>query len=590
MSRWAFSLQMDAGLSLLAGHLVKIILRTDGPRLYLNVGEAGESNSCEGNVFSAILQAVGAHAFSAAGKGCTITSVPAPWSVWIKPTSMPTPQDLLGAELALELWLLPSEDINDLDGARKSLEARRSSLNEDTREALAYWLLGSTHPLGGRPDLKNGWRADTQEVLVIRSTDWARRRRPPEPLLAAAQILLEELTQLRKVATTITSYDKLIDSLEVIIDPLPDAFRQAIWWEAGYQLAARGLHQEANIATQHYRNACDRLKARLPGLIDGGIPGFGVSVGQRAYYSGEFGIALSAYQKEWVSGSKQHRSRLKRLIANVFSDLGALAAARRLAEGALAEQEISGDPETYKTIGRCGEIALRSGNIDEAADLYQRSQEAQRQLLGAQEVEGRTTVYRGHVALLAGNLDEAADRYAEAHGADALKDSRLNAYALMGEAALALHRRDTAAATACLDRLEGTDELSINGDALPRAVVILSAIALGVAPREKGLAAITALIDDNYMAETLALLPLVYRHVGMANKELNRIAETLQQWEKALLAVPELVGERVDDDPTPKVLLTAIAEVKRRGNWQALAPLRARIFPTNLISTAKPIA
>jgi hypothetical protein len=61
----------------------------------------------------------------------------------------------------------------------------------------------------------------------------------------------------------------------------------------------------------------------------------------------------------------------------------------------------------------------------------------------------------------------------------------------MGEAALALQREDRAAVIACLDRLEAPIELSINGDALPRAVVTLAAVVAG-APREKGLAAIKA--------------------------------------------------------------------------------------------------
>ncbi|SBT03837.1 hypothetical protein ACCAA_1160011 [Candidatus Accumulibacter aalborgensis] len=142
---------------------------------------------------------------------------------------------------------------------------------------------------------------------------------------------------------------------------------------------------------------------------------------------------------------------------------------------------------------------------------------------------------------------------------------------------------------ACLDRLEGTDESSINRDALPRAVVKLAAVVAG-APREKGLAAIAALLDDNYMAETLVLLPLVYRHVGMASKALNRIAATLEQWDKALVAVPEWVGEPVDSDPTPQTLLAAIAEVRKRDSWQALAPWRSRIFPASLIAMDKPTA
>jgi hypothetical protein len=36
-----------------------------------------------------------------------------------------------------------------------------------------------------------------------------------------------------------------------------------------------------------------------------------------------------------------------------------------------------------------------------------------------------------------------------------------------------------------------------------------------------------------------------------------------------------------------KALLAAIAEVRKRDSWQALAPLRSRIFPTNLIAVAK---
>jgi tetratricopeptide (TPR) repeat protein len=501
------------------------------------------------------------------------------------PGALPSATDLLSAELAIELWLLPAREINDLDAARRALDARRANLHEDVREALAYWLLGSTHPLGGRPDLKKSWRSDTDEVLVRRSPDWTSRRCPPEPLLAAAQRLLQELTRRRCVAVTLADYDELVDSLGDGTAPLPIAFRQAIWWEAAYQLATRGLHPEADEATRRYRQACDDLLTRLPGLAEADIPGFGVSIGQRAYYAGAFRIALDAYRKEWQSGSEQHRSRLQRLIANVFTDLGALTAAGRLANQALYDQEVAGDPETYKTLGRCGEIALRCGDLERAADFYRRSHEAQQVLLGA-GVTGQTAVYRGHVALLAGDLDEAAARYAEAHDADAGTDSRLNAYALMGEAALALRRGDHSAALAGLDRLENTDRASINGDALPVAVVTLGAVAAG-APREKGRLALEALLKNNYMAEALALLPLVYHHVGMASKALNRIADTLRQWDKALLAMPELMGESMDGDPTPKVLLAAIAEVRKRDSWQALAPLRSRIFPTNLIAVAK---
>jgi hypothetical protein len=119
--------------------------------------------------------------------------------------------------------LLPAREINDLDAARQALEARRAHLPADVREAMAYWLLGSTHPLGGRPDLKKSWRSDTDEVLVRRSPDWTSRRCPPEPLLAAAQRLLQELTRRRHVAVTLADYDELVLSLGAEIAPLPDA-------------------------------------------------------------------------------------------------------------------------------------------------------------------------------------------------------------------------------------------------------------------------------------------------------------------------------------------------------------------------------
>ncbi|HCN68137.1 MAG TPA: hypothetical protein DIT03_07690 [Candidatus Accumulibacter sp.] len=586
MSSWRFALHLDSGLALFAGQAVALAWQADGPRLQIDVAPtAGDSPPDEG-IFAALSQALQAQSFAAAGKAGEVAPVPLPWRVWVKTTALPSTSELLAAELALELWLVPSREINDLDAVRRALEARRATLHEDVREALAYWLLGSTHPLGGRPDLEKSWRSDTHEVLVRRSPDWRSRRRPLEPLLAAAQRLFEELTLRRRIPVLLASYEELADSLDAQAAPLPIAFRQAIWWEAGYQLAALGLHREAGVATDRYQEACKVLQARLPGLAGGEIPGFGVSVGQRAYYRGDFRAALDAYRMEWQSGSEQHRSRLRRLIANVLTDLGALSAARRLAEQALADQQIDGDPEAYKTLGRCGEISLRAGDLESAADFYRRSHAEQEELFGAAGVSGQTAVYRGHVALLSGRPDEAADRYAEAHAADARKDSRPNAYALMGEAALALQREDRAPVIACLDRLQGADESSINGDVLPRAVVALAAVVAG-APREKGLAAIADLLNDNYMAETLMLLPVVYRQVGMASKALNRIAATLQQWDKALAGVPEFLVERVHGDPTPDALLAAIAEVRRRGNWQALAPWRSRIFPASLIAMAE---
>ena len=293
MSRWHFLLRLESGLALLQGNPAAYEWPAVGPRIQVDVSASRDDSEPEASILAALLQALRAQSFAVSGSGGAVAPVPAPWRVWVTPAATPAPEELLAAELALELWLLPSREINDFDMARKTLEARRSHLSEDVREALAYWLLGSTHSLGGRPDLKKSWRSDVEEVLVMRSPDWTSRRRPSEPLLAAAQSLLEELTRLRSVAVTLADFEALLEALAVKIPPLPDAFRQAIWWEAGYQLAARGLHPEANQATERYKQACNSLLARLPGLAEGGIPGFGVSVGQRAYYAGEFRLGTA---------------------------------------------------------------------------------------------------------------------------------------------------------------------------------------------------------------------------------------------------------------------------------------------------------
>ena len=156
----------------------------------------------------------------------------------------------------------------------------------------------------------------------------------------------------------------------------------------------------------------------------------------------------------------------------------------------------------------------------------------------------------------------------------------------MGEAALALRRNEHAAAIDYLDRLEQSERSAISGDALPCAVITVAAVIAG-APREKGVAAIDALLKNNYMIEALVLLPLVYRQVGMARKALNRIADTLAQWNKALAELRELVGNDLDGDPTPKALLEVIAMIKKRDSWQPLSDMRTRIFPANLIAPEK---
>jgi len=185
MSRWRFTLHLDSGLALFAGQAVAIEWQAEGPRLQIDVAPTAGGNSLDEGAFSTLLQALQAQSFAASGKPGEVAAVPLPWRVWVKSTALPSASDLLAAELALELWLLPAGETNDLDVAKAALEVRRATLHKDVREALAYWLLGSTHPLGGRPDLKKSWRRRSRGAVIptrcwsgVRQTGRAGAARP----------------------------------------------------------------------------------------------------------------------------------------------------------------------------------------------------------------------------------------------------------------------------------------------------------------------------------------------------------------------------------------------------------------------------
>ena len=137
MSRWRFALPLDSGLALFAGQEVAIGWQAEGPRLQIDVAPIAGGDSPAEGVFSALLQALQAQSFVASGKAGEVAAVPMPWRIWVKSTALPSTSDLLAAELALELWLLPSNEINDLDFAKRALEARRATLHEDVRAVNA---------------------------------------------------------------------------------------------------------------------------------------------------------------------------------------------------------------------------------------------------------------------------------------------------------------------------------------------------------------------------------------------------------------------------------------------------------------------
>lgn len=97
-----------------------------------------------------MLQALQAQSFVASGKAGEVAAVPMPWRIWVKSTALPSTSDLLAAELALELWLLPSSEINDLDFAKRALEARRATCTMSEKRWLIGCFLRHIHSAGAR--------------------------------------------------------------------------------------------------------------------------------------------------------------------------------------------------------------------------------------------------------------------------------------------------------------------------------------------------------------------------------------------------------------------------------------------------------
>ena len=179
MIRWLFPLRFSSGLDTLTAYAPTVNWTADGPRLRIEItsqprADAGAST----DPLLHLLNSFRRQGFEACGTGGGISTVPPPWQLLVEPRSVPEPETLLAAELCVELWLTPSKGSSDLEALRGSISARGDQLVSDVHEALAYWLLASRHDLGGRADLKQFWRNDTTDVLVMRASEWRRSRRP----------------------------------------------------------------------------------------------------------------------------------------------------------------------------------------------------------------------------------------------------------------------------------------------------------------------------------------------------------------------------------------------------------------------------
>jgi tetratricopeptide (TPR) repeat protein len=259
--------------------------------------------------------------------------------------------------------------------------------------------------------------------------------------------------------------------------------------------------------------------------------------------------------------------------------MGLLASARRLTEDSLAQQRHGDDPELFKTLGRLGEIQLRQGDYPAARAAYEESW--QRQPEGRRE--GRTAVYLGHLALLENCLVEAETWYETAEQADLAQDITFNPYLVMGRIALAWRQGDlTGVRQRWNQHREALDALQ-DEKVLPAAVAAL-AVTLATANPDLAGQSVERLLAAHYLLEALCPLARCAPTPKPVAPGLQRIADTLQQWQQALEAAASDIHELdPDEDSAPGPVAARIEAALAANDWRPLAADRAHGFPMNLL-------
>ncbi|HNI22745.1 MAG TPA: hypothetical protein PLK47_08070 [Plasticicumulans sp.] len=510
--------------------------------------------------------------------------LPAPWQTLIARPEAATLARARTAETALALGLIaaPKRRPADTQDAGQQVQ-RLDDLPARVAEGLAFGLLDGRLPLDPQHPLLSQWQAAIHACVHGRSDETLPRRDGGSALLAGLRALLEALETRRSTAAGLADWQAGWHTLMPDC-PAPAACGLVYWSEATYRLSEHGDFEAAAAALAEQQQHAEALGRRLPGLGDALETGlWRHHLGRLAYYAGRFSAALGHYAAEWRhlgSLDPLRRARLYRHVANLLSDLGELAAAEQLTVEAITTLRRHDDPETFKALGRLGEIRLRRGDGAGAQAAFAESQ----QLQGGDSAQ--TAVYRGHAALVAGDPAAAAAAYAEA---ETLAEAD-NPYLWMGQAVLYRTSGEHAALAELqalvaddLDRLSGTR-------ALPAAVFASACLQAGLDGAEARLAAATdRLLAAEYRIE--ALYPLVQLHArpsGIA-ATLAGIEAGLAEWAEAtagFLATTRLPAQP-HGHPTPAQLRDALAACRATDDWQPLAALRRCIHPFSLLETAR---
>lgn len=506
-------------------------------------------------------------------------ALPAPWQTLIARPDAAALARARSAEtgLALGLIVAPKRRPADAQDAARQVQ-RLDELPARVAEGLAFGLLDGRLPLDPQHTLLGQWQTAIHACVHGRSDEALPRRDGGSTLLAGLRALLEALETRRSTAAGLADWQAGWRALAPDC-PAPAACGLVYWSEATYRLSEHGDFDAAAAALAEQQQHAEALGRRLPGLgeaLDTGL--WRHHLGRLAYYDGRFAEALRHYAAEWQHAGRLdplRRARLYRHVANLLSDLGELVAAEQLTVDAIASLRQHDDPETFKALGRLGEIRLRRADPAGAQAAFAESQ----QLAGD---SAQTAVYRGHAALAAGDPVAAAAAYAEA---ETLAEAD-NPYLWMGQAALYRATGEHAAlaelqelVAADLDRLHGTR-------ALPAAVFASACLQAGLDGAAARLAAATErLLAAEYRIEALYPLAQLHARPSAVAATLEKIEAGLADWATATAGFLAATGlpAQPNDHPTPAQLGHALAACRAADDWQPLAALRRRIHPFSLL-------
>ncbi|MCC7219737.1 MAG: tetratricopeptide repeat protein [Candidatus Contendobacter sp.] len=510
------------------------------------------------------------------------------WRGYLAETADPAdPINARYGEIALTLRLLPLGEWQRnqplAPASIREMLVTGGPLPQRLREAFAFALFEPNGPWDRDDEVLAGWTAAVRTVLHQRSP-LERTLSPHSRWLARGYRLLETLSQLRDRRPALTEIEtgwQVLQSVES--EPLPQMFAVVYWGESAYRLLECGDTHGAGAALERQTRAAEALIAVLPDLAEnlaGGL--WRHHLGQLAYYRGDFPEALRHFQQEWRLRGQRRDSlsaRLQRNLSNLLTDLGLLDSARQLIETSLTQQQASDEPEQFKTLGRLGEIQVRLGDYAAARTSYQESWHRQ----PPDRREGRTAVYLGHLALLENQLTKAEHWYQAAEQADHAQQITFNPYRVMGCMALAWRRADRAEVLRLWEQHK--DQLDALGDekVLPAAVAALP-VALRIPDPTLASRYVERLLKANYLVETLYPLRCGAATPTQVEPWLQRIATSLQGWQRALNAavgdIPEL--DR-DEKGSPGQVAARIKQALVENDWAPLATDLARAFPMNLL-------